>query len=52
MQARKILGLESKDVPDEVIASDVRIAELMKDLFFEEFRKIAKNEIDNIEVPR
>lgn len=50
--ARKILGKEADNIDDNDLSADIRVAELMKELFFEEFRKIAKNEIDNIVVTR
>jgi hypothetical protein len=41
--ARKWLGKKAEGVPDEVLLSEMRTAEILKDLFFAEYRKIIKS---------
>lgn len=42
-QARKILGKEALNVSDKDLERDIRCAELLKDLFFNEIMRKKKN---------
>jgi hypothetical protein len=41
-QARKILGDQAINLPDEVILQDIKTAEVLKSLFFQSFLKAKK----------
>lgn len=43
-QARKILGDQAKNLPDEVILQDIKTAEVLKNLFFQTFLKAKKQQ--------
>jgi len=45
-QARKILGDQAKNLPDEVILQDIKTAEILKNLFFQSFLKAKKQSIN------
>jgi len=41
-QARKILGDQANNLPDEVLLQDIKTAEVLKNLFFQSFLKAKK----------
>jgi len=45
-QARKILGDQATNLPDEVILQDIKTAEVLKSLFFQSFLKAKKPPIN------
>ena len=45
-QARKILGDQATNLPDEVILQDIKTAEVLKSLFFQSFLRAKKPPIN------